>query len=464
MFESARGEAPRDPAEDANFERAAFGNSASATIPLRNQRFAGDLSVMAATVGIKTGSGSCFVAGTLVSAVSGLIPVEDLSVGSEVWAFDHITGEWRPCRVEQTFANDYVGTLVEVNLTEEAIESTVTHPYWVVQGEGLESRPRTTHVEIIRPEGATTAGRWVDAQHLCEGDELFLRDGRAVAIRSIKNRQFSGKVYNIKVADLECYAVGVNNVLVHNKAAEPSPVAGLVQGGLNALNGLTNMATDATNLAIKTAPLMAGGGANPLDWLWALTAPKIKKYDWSFGMTAPEDKNLHDWSVFAGGFGLSIFAGEGLGSLWNSISEAGWGMADSAATGAFDPAAANAGGNGLGLLSGREVTVTQEGLDIVSQHLSTFEEFPGEFPQNTMMLERLQSAMNAGERVSGADAVFYTHELVEARLMGAGMAYEDAHAAALSMYNVSPFSVYHPDVINALPELFNSSWRAFWGL
>ncbi len=96
MFESARGEAPRDPAEDANFERAAFGNRASATIPLRNQQFAGNLSVIASTVGIQTGYGSCFVAGTVVSTLSGLIRIEDISIGSEVWAFDLVNGEWRP--------------------------------------------------------------------------------------------------------------------------------------------------------------------------------------------------------------------------------------------------------------------------------------------------------------------------------------------------------------------------------
>jgi hypothetical protein len=224
--------------------------------------------------------------------------------------------------VEQTFANSYEGTLVEINVAGETIESTMTHPYWVIQGEGLENRPRPTHVEIVRPEGATTAGRWVDAQHLREGDELFLRDGRAVAIRSIKNRQFSGKVYNIKVADLECYTVGVNNVLVHNKAADdPSPVRGLAQGALNGLNGLTDMATDAANLSIKLGPLMAGPGgvANPLSWIWAYSAPQMKKYDWSYGMAAPEDKNLHNWSKFFWCFGLSIFAGEGLGALGESL-------------------------------------------------------------------------------------------------------------------------------------------------
>ena len=50
------------------------------------------------------------------------------------------------------------------------------------------------------------------------------------------------------------------------------------------------------------------------------------------------------------------------------------------------------------------------------------------------------------------------------QLMQQGMAYEEAHAAALEQYGVSPFSVYAPEVIEQFPELFNSAWRAFWGL
>jgi hypothetical protein len=80
------------------------------------------------------------------------------------------------------------------------------------------------------------------------------------------------------------------------------------------------------------------------------------------------------------------------------------------------------------------------------------------------MLQRLRSAMEAGRTVTGADAVFYTHEAAEATMMGRGMAYDVAHAAALSKYQVSPFSVYHPEVIQTLPEQFNPNWRAFWRL
>jgi len=56
------------------------------------------------------------------------------------------------------------------------------------------------------------------------------------------------------------------------------------------------------------------------------------------------------------------------------------------------------------------------------------------------------------------------HEVTEATMMNKGTSYEIAHQAALSKFDVSPFSVYHPDVIKALPYQFNDNWYDFWGL
>ncbi|HET6384258.1 MAG TPA: hypothetical protein VFJ58_12770, partial [Armatimonadota bacterium] len=114
----------------------------------------------------------------------------------------------------------------------------------------------------------------------------------------------------------------------------------------------------------------------------------------------------------------------------------------------------------LGILEGKSATVSQKGLDIVKAHLAQF----GSFPENEAMIARLQAAMEAGERVSGADLSFYMHELAESTLMKGGMVYEDAHEAALAKYDVSRFSVYHPDVIAANPASFGDVWRNAWGL
>jgi RHS repeat-associated protein len=128
------------------------------------------------------------------------------------------------------------------------------------------------------------------------------------------------------------------------------------------------------------------------------------------------------------------------------------------ATGAFSEGAR--GGTGLGLLAGKEIRVSERGLQMIEQHLTRF----GSIPENEAMLARLRDALAQGRRITGADASFYLHEANEATLMGRGIGYDAAHASALSKYGVSPFSVYHPDVIQSLPNQFNENWFVFWGI
>ena len=82
------------------------------------------------------------------------------------------------------------------------------------------------------------------------------------------------------------------------------------------------------------------------------------------------------------------------------------------------------------------------------------------------LAERRQVTKGAIYEVPTATAAanFYTHELLEAGHMASGMSYEAAHAAALEQAGVSPFSLYHPEVIRQFPAEFNNAWRAFWGL
>jgi RHS repeat-associated protein len=105
-------------------------------------------------------------------------------------------------------------------------------------------------------------------------------------------------------------------------------------------------------------------------------------------------------------------------------------------------------------------TVTEEGLGQVEQHLAQF----GDHPPNAAMVERLRTALGNGGSIEGADANFYNHELTESSLMNGGMSYDEAHATALEQHGVSPYSLYHPDVIQQFPEYFNRNWRDFWGL
>lgn len=115
---------------------------------------------------------------------------------------------------------------------------------------------------------------------------------------------------------------------------------------------------------------------------------------------------------------------------------------------------------GLGKVSGNSYDITSAGLSKVKSHLATF----GNVLENTAMIQRLENALASGRKLEGADASFYLHELKEADLMVGGMQYTTAHQAALDFYEVSNFSVYHPDVIKSLSEIFNDNWFRFWGL
>ena len=114
---------------------------------------------------------------------------------------------------------------------------------------------------------------------------------------------------------------------------------------------------------------------------------------------------------------------------------------------------------GLGKLSGKTYKITQKGIDIIKKHIkdNNFECY-----ENIQMIKRLENALIKGEKITGADASYYFHEIREWYLMKNGFAYDEAHAAALKIYGVSPFSVYHPDVILMEPSAWGAPWFKFW--
>lgn len=112
----------------------------------------------------------------------------------------------------------------------------------------------------------------------------------------------------------------------------------------------------------------------------------------------------------------------------------------------------------LGDFAGKEFPVEVEKLNIIEQHTAQF----GKWEPNEAMLARLKTAIAEGRNISGADASFYFHELKEAELMQTGLDYAEAHVRALAEYNVSPYSVYHPEVIEAFPDEFNNNWHNAW--
>ena len=135
-------------------------------------------------------------------------------------------------------------------------------------------------------------------------------------------------------------------------------------------------------------------------------------------------------------------------------------------------AGASGTGVGLGRLADRSIDVSERGLNLVKGHLARFAELYDSIPYNDAMIGRLQNALDAGLSIEGAAASFYLHEASEASmtrvLEQAGStfdaAYDVAHSAALAKYDVSPFSVYRPDVIHAFRADFSPAFRRFWGI
>ena len=115
----------------------------------------------------------------------------------------------------RTFVRDYDHEAVVVTVNGEAIETTQLHPFWVIDGDDLTSRPVREHL-VAPPENSQLQGRWVDAVDLQAGDTVFLQGPGPTPIESVLLKPAHYPVYNFAVHELKCYAVGKSSVLVHN--------------------------------------------------------------------------------------------------------------------------------------------------------------------------------------------------------------------------------------------------------
>ena len=106
--------------------------------------------------------------------------------------------------------------------------------------------------------------------------------------------------------------------------------------------------------------------------------------------------------------------------------------------------------------------MTEKGINLIEKHfhLNQFDHLP----ENEAMVARLKEAYAGERKIVGADAIFYTHEIAEAKIMSKGMVYRDAHEVAVNKYKISSYSIYHPDVIQKMPIWFNYKWFDFWGI
>ncbi len=143
------------------------------------------------------GKCACFTAGTLILTDKGLVAIEQISSGDNVWSENPITGECGYKTVVKTFKNQ-VDTIVTIGLNNEEIETTINHPIWVLEH------------------------GWTSASKLKKGDMVKRSDGTIAEIQSVEVSllEVPVDVYNFEVADWHTYFVGASCILVHNMCAK----------------------------------------------------------------------------------------------------------------------------------------------------------------------------------------------------------------------------------------------------
>lgn len=138
-------------------------------------------------------SGTCFVAGTLVSTPNGNIPIENITNGMLVYSFNSENLEISENTVEEVFVRETT-ELININIGSETIRSTPDHPFYVPQ------------------KG------FINAVELRAGDILLNINGDYVIIEEIQHEILESPitVYNFRVANDHTYFVGNSKIGVHN--------------------------------------------------------------------------------------------------------------------------------------------------------------------------------------------------------------------------------------------------------
>ena len=179
------------------------------------------------------GSVGCFPAGTAVLTARGARAIQMVEPGMEVQAFDHWAGEWTLATVLEQKSFQWEGDMITIRTGAATLEATGNHPFCVLRGRRLASRPVSGEIPPAeqRPAGG---GRWVEARDLREGDVLLSRVGREAIITGLSSERQRREVYFLEIQGRHNFAVHREGILVHNgghgegeKTSAPSGSKGL---------------------------------------------------------------------------------------------------------------------------------------------------------------------------------------------------------------------------------------------
>ncbi|WP_003514063.1 HINT domain-containing protein [Acetivibrio thermocellus] len=135
----------------------------------------------------------CFVAGTMILTVAGLVAIENIKAGDKVIATNPETFEVAEKTVLETYVRETT-ELLHLRINGEVIKTTFEHPFYV------------------KDVGFVEAGK------LQVGDKLVDSRGNVLVLegKKLEITDKPVKVYNFKVDNFHTYHVGENRVLVHN--------------------------------------------------------------------------------------------------------------------------------------------------------------------------------------------------------------------------------------------------------
>lgn len=215
------------------------------------------------------GGGGCFPSGTEVLTANGPRAIEKVEQGTEIYSFDLLTGKWVLKKVIQLHSQFYDGDMITISSGQISIQATGNHPFYVLNGEGLDSRSFAKDIPIEEQE-LSFPGRWVEARDLKEGDMLQDKSGIGLIITSLSSRQEKVEVHNLNIEGCNNYAVHERGLLVHNKGGSE---------GRDPMQLVRNYGTIILE-HYEVSILRAGDASVLLDWL--------EKNDYQVNRTAEE--------------------------------------------------------------------------------------------------------------------------------------------------------------------------------
>jgi len=145
--------------------------------------------------GIKAGckGGACFVEGTLVNTPDrGLIPIEKIRKGQNVFAYDHKINEVVESKVINTFERMW-STILEIEINGDVVMTTEEHPFYI-----------------------PSMKEYLPADDLIIGTDLLAMNGENSIVTNIVKRDTLIMVYNLEIAQHHNYFVSNESILVHN--------------------------------------------------------------------------------------------------------------------------------------------------------------------------------------------------------------------------------------------------------